>query len=101
MHRHQADCCIKYCPPSLQLMNEYTQSILGSTLRSKCRDGTIEGRAQEANGVNNIGIAQAYYPDSSHIGNPVVLELLDSISQIYVALINNRIILHHAIFSAS
>jgi hypothetical protein len=76
-------------------MNEYTQSILGSTLRSKRRDGTIEGCAQKANGVNNIGIAQAYYPDSSLIGHPVVLELLDSISQIYVALTNDVTALPH------
>ncbi len=95
MHCHQADCCIKYCPPSLELMNEYTQRILGSTLRSKRRDGTNEGRAREANGVNNIRIACANYPDSSLIGHPVVLVLRKSISQIYEALKNDVNVLPH------
>ncbi len=76
-------------------MNEYTHSILGSTLRSKRRDGTIEGRAQEADGVNNIGIARAYYPDPSLVTHPVVLELLDSTSQIYKALTNDNTVLRH------
>ena len=76
-------------------MNEYTQSILGSPLRSKRRDGTIEGRPREADGVNNIWIACANYPDPSLVAHPVVLELLHSISKINVALTNDITVLPH------
>ena len=82
-------------------MNEYTQSIMGSTLRSNCRDGTIEGRAQEEDGVNNIKVACTNYPDPSLVTHPVVLELLDSISQIYEALTNDITVLPHDDRSAS
>jgi hypothetical protein len=82
-------------------MNEYTQSILGSTLRSKRRDGTIEGRTQEANRVDNFGIARAYLPVPSLITHPVILVFGNSISHIYIALTNDITVLHHAIFSAA
>ena len=80
-------------------MNEYTQSILGSTLRSMPRDGTNEGRACKADGVNNIRVAYANYPDPILVTHPVVLLLLHGTSQIYVALKNDITALHHVIRS--
>jgi len=55
----------------------------------------IEGQAREDDGVNNIGLACGNYPDPSLVTHPVVLELLDSISQIHVALTNDVTALRH------
>ena len=82
-------------------MHEYTQSILGSTLRSMQSNGTNEGLAREADGVNNIRVAYSNYPDPSLVTHPVVLVLLHGISQIYVALKNDITALHHVICSQS
>jgi hypothetical protein len=61
------------------------------------RDGTIEGCAREADGINSIGIAQAYYPEPGLIKYLVVLVHGNSSSQIDVALMNNRIFPRHDI----
>jgi hypothetical protein len=76
-------------------MHENTQFIRGPTLSSISRDGTIEDFAGEADRINNVGIAQAYYPDPSLITHPVVLVFGNSSTQIVVALINNGICLRH------
>ena len=62
------------------------------------RDGTIEDLAREADGFNNIRVACTNYPDPSLVTNPVVLVLLNSISQIYVAPTYDVPVLHHVIF---
>jgi hypothetical protein len=79
-------------------MQKYIQGIMGSTLRSMPRDGTNEGRAQESNRVDDIRIRCAYHPDPSLVTHPNVLVLLNSISQINLALTNNIVGLHHDIF---
>ncbi len=80
-------------------MHKYTQGIMGSTLSSMPMDGVIEGRTQEADRVNDIEIACAYHPDPSLVTHPNVLVILDSISQINLALMNNIFLLHHDVFS--
>ncbi len=53
----------------------------------------IESCAREADGVNNVGIARAYYPEPGLVTYPAVLVFGNSSSQIDVALMNNRIFL--------
>ncbi len=65
------------------------------------RDGTIEGRAREADGVNIIGVACTNHSDPILVTHPVVLVLLKSISQVYVVLTHDIIVLCLAIFLPS
>jgi len=59
------------------------------------RDCTIESCMIEADGINNVGILRAYYPEPGLIIYPAVLVFGNSSSHIDVALMNNIIFLRH------